>query len=71
MPATVVVFLVSGATAQLAQRVKPGVLIGAGLSLIGGEPIFSAKDPNNAYGQLVNRLVYAVTYDLRSTWVKQ
>src|SRR5213592_3710346 len=42
-----------------------------GLSLVGGEPIFSAKDPNNAYGQLVNRLVYAVTYDLRSTWVKQ
>src|SRR5439155_1688843 len=42
-----------------------------GLSLVGGAPIFSAKDPNNAYGQLVNRLVYAVTYDLRSTWVKQ
>jgi hypothetical protein len=42
-----------------------------GLALVGGEPVFSAKDPNSAYGQLVNRLVYAVTYDMRSTWVKQ
>jgi len=42
-----------------------------GLALVGGEPVFSAKDPNNAYGQLVNRLVYQVTYDLRSTWVNQ
>src|SRR2546428_300208 len=42
-----------------------------GLALVDGEPVFSAKDPNDAYGQLVNRLVYAVTYDLRSTWVKQ
>src|SRR5437867_4154466 len=31
---------------------------------------FSALDPNEAYGR-VNRLVHAVTYDLRSTWVKQ
>jgi hypothetical protein len=43
----------------------------AGLALVDGQPVFSAKDPNDAYGQLVNRLVYAVTYDLRSTWVKQ
>ena len=42
-----------------------------GLALIGGQPEFSASDPNDAYGRLVNRLVYAVTYDLRSTWVKQ
>ncbi len=41
------------------------------LALVGGEPVFSARDPNEAYGHLVNRLVYAVTYDLRSTWVKQ
>lgn len=41
------------------------------LAIIGGEPVFSARDPNDAYGRLVNRLVYAVTYDLRSTWVKQ
>ena len=41
------------------------------VGIVGGEPVFSARDPNDAYGQLVNRLVYAVTYDLRSTWVKQ
>jgi len=41
------------------------------LALVGGQPEFSARDPNEAYGRLVNRLVYAVTYDLRSTWVKQ
>ncbi|HYT82140.1 MAG TPA: hypothetical protein VEK86_01725 [Gemmatimonadales bacterium] len=41
------------------------------LAIVGGQPEFSARDPNDAYGRLVNRLVYAVTYDLRSTWVKQ
>jgi hypothetical protein len=41
------------------------------LSIVGGQPEFSAQDPNDAYGRLVNRLVYAVTYDLRSTWVNQ
>jgi hypothetical protein len=41
------------------------------LGVVGGEPVFSARDPNDAYGRLVNRLVRAVTYDLRSTWVKQ
>ena len=42
-----------------------------GLSFSGGTPSFLARDPNDAYGQLVNRLVYAVTYDVRSTWVDQ
>ncbi|MGH7530783.1 MAG: hypothetical protein ACREMN_10410 [Gemmatimonadales bacterium] len=42
-----------------------------GITLVGGLPSFSARDPNDAYGQLVNRLVYDVTYDVRSTWVKQ
>ncbi|MGH7606061.1 MAG: hypothetical protein ACREME_01870, partial [Gemmatimonadales bacterium] len=42
-----------------------------GFSLSGGQPTFSARDPNDAYGRLVNRLVYDVTYDVRSTWVKQ
>ncbi len=42
-----------------------------GLALVGGQPEFSARDPNDAYGHLVDRLVYAVTYDVRSTWVKQ
>ncbi|MGH7614151.1 MAG: hypothetical protein ACREMW_08955, partial [Gemmatimonadales bacterium] len=41
------------------------------LSLVGGVPLFSARDPDDAYGQLVNRLVRAVTWDLRSTWVKR
>ena len=41
------------------------------VGIVGGEPVFSARDPNDAYGHLVDRLVYAVTYDLRSTWVKQ
>jgi len=42
-----------------------------GLSLIGGMPSFSAHDPNDAYGHLINQLVYNVTYDVRSTWVDQ
>lgn len=41
------------------------------LTIVGGIPAFSARDPDEAYGQLVNRLVYAVTWDLRSTWVTQ
>lgn len=41
------------------------------VALQGGVPEFSARDPNDAYGRLVDRLVYAVTWDLRSTWVKQ
>jgi hypothetical protein len=42
-----------------------------GLSIVGGQPEFSARDPNDAYGRLVDRLVHSVTWDLRSTWVKQ
>lgn len=42
-----------------------------GLSFSGATPSFSARDPNEAYGELVNRLVRAVTYDVRSTWVDQ
>lgn len=41
------------------------------LTLAGGVPVFSARDPDEAYGHLVNRLVHAVTWDMRSTWVKQ
>jgi hypothetical protein len=41
------------------------------LTLVGGVPEFSARNPDEAYGHLVNRLVYAVTWDLRSTWVRQ
>jgi len=42
-----------------------------GLSFIGGTPSFSARDPNDAYGHIINQLVYNVTYDVRSTWVDQ
>lgn len=42
-----------------------------GLSISGGMASFAAKDPNDAYGRLVNQLVYDVTYDVRSTWVDQ
>ena len=42
-----------------------------GVAIVGGVPYFSAQDPNDAYGHLINRLVYDVTYDFRSTWVKQ
>ncbi|HXV85097.1 MAG TPA: hypothetical protein VD793_00280 [Gemmatimonadales bacterium] len=41
------------------------------IGLVGGEPVFSARDPNDAYGSLVNRLVVAVTHDLRPTWRRQ
>ena len=42
-----------------------------GLSFLGNTPTFSARDPNDAYGHLINELVYNVTYDVRSTWVDQ
>ncbi|SRR6266446_99739 len=42
-----------------------------GLSFIGSTPSFTARDPNDAYGHLINQLVYNVTYDVRSTWVDQ
>lgn len=41
------------------------------VALVGGVPNFSAKDPNDAYGRLVNSLVWSVTQDLRPTWRKQ
>jgi hypothetical protein len=48
------------------QTEKVGELI-----ITGGIPEFSARDPNEAYGHLVNDLVYDVTWDMRSTWVRQ
>jgi hypothetical protein len=41
------------------------------LSLTGGDVYFSAEDPEDAYGRLVDVLVYEVTRDLRPSWVKQ
>ncbi|MGH7545493.1 MAG: hypothetical protein ACREKI_04845 [Gemmatimonadota bacterium] len=43
----------------------------AGVTLSGGAPVFASQDPNDAYGELVNHLVYTLTRDLRATWVKQ
>ena len=40
-----------------------------GLGLVGGEPSFMAKDPNEAYGHLVNYLIGEVTRDMRETWI--
>jgi len=42
-----------------------------GVSVSGGVASFSARDPIDAYGRLINQLVYDVTYDVRSTWVDQ
>lgn len=41
------------------------------LTVVGGEPSFSATDPNAAYGRLVNRLVVAVTRDLYPTYERR
>lgn len=41
------------------------------VALVGGVPNFAARNPNDAYGQLVNQLVWRVTYDLRPTWEKR
>jgi len=36
--------------------------------LVDGQLFFGAKDPKQAYGRMVNRLVELVTEDLRPTW---
>jgi hypothetical protein len=43
----------------------------AALDWDGVVPVFSATDPDEAYGEMINALVYDLTYDFRSTWVKQ
>jgi hypothetical protein len=40
------------------------------MGITGGVPYFSAEDPNEAYGELVNYLVRQVTWDFRPTWRK-
>jgi len=39
--------------------------------LVDGQLEFAARDPKQAYGALVNRLVELVTEDLRPTWREQ
>lgn len=41
------------------------------VSAVGGQLDFQARDPKEAYGRLVNRLVELVTQDMWSTWRKQ
>ena len=41
------------------------------IGMTGGVPYFSAEDPNDAYGRLVDDLVYALTADFRPYWVKK
>ncbi|HEX5385463.1 MAG TPA: hypothetical protein VFW66_02055 [Gemmatimonadales bacterium] len=41
------------------------------LAIDGHLPVVSARDPDEAYGQVVRNLVYEVTRDLRPTWVRQ
>ena len=41
------------------------------VSLVGGQLNFSAKDPKEAYGPLVNTLVRLVTQDMWSRWEKR
>ena len=38
------------------------------VAVVGGQPSFSAKDPNAAYGRLVDRLIAAVSQDLYPTY---
>lgn len=43
----------------------------AGVSLENGHAVFGAQDPEDAYGEMVDRLLYDVTRDFRSTWVRR
>ena len=40
----------------------------AALQILAGGVVFAADDPEEAYGELVNGLVYQLTSDFRSTW---
>lgn len=42
-----------------------------GISIVGGQVVFGARDPKTAYGPMVNTIVNIVTRDLWSTWQKQ
>jgi len=51
-------------------RAKATDVVGQ-VGLAGGDIYFSAEDPGEAYGRLVDGLIYTVTDDLRPHWVKQ
>lgn len=41
------------------------------VSIVDGQAVLGAQDPEEAYGNLVGHLVWEVTHDFRSTWVRQ
>ncbi|MDH3291428.1 MAG: hypothetical protein OEO20_09765 [Gemmatimonadota bacterium] len=41
------------------------------VGITGGDVFFSAEHPEEAYGRLVDALVFEVTHDLRPRWVKR
>ena len=41
------------------------------VSMVNGTAVFDAQDPQEAYGEMVNDLVWNVTTDFRGTWVRQ
>lgn len=41
------------------------------VALVGGQLDFQARDPKQAYGRMVNRLINLVTQDMWSTWQKR
>ncbi len=43
----------------------------AALTLVNGEAVFGSKDPQDAYGDIVDALVWTLTQDFRSTYVRQ
>ena len=42
-----------------------------GVSIVGGQVNFGARDPKTAYGPMVNTIVNIATRDMWGTWVKQ
>jgi len=42
-----------------------------GVSIVGGQLNFAARDPKTAYGPMVNTIVNIVTRDMWSTWQRQ
>jgi hypothetical protein len=69
--AELTVRLVSTATGATVWRSSSAANGTVGHLAISGRPSIAMRDPNEAYGEVVNQLVAGVTRDLRPTWVKQ
>lgn len=59
----------SGATLWARSSTKRETL--QSVSIANGTAVFDAQDPAEAYGAVVNALVWNVTTDFRGTWVRQ